>query len=80
MPHDLSVVNTYMEITSGSKQVAVVVKNLMAILITITKGVKVTQAEPANAVPHMEVVPRTLEELNEAQCWLKGEGKCYSSN
>ena len=38
----LSGVNTYTEVISGSKQVAVVVKNLMAILITITKDVKVT--------------------------------------
>ena len=39
--HGLSV-NTYTEVISGSKLVAVDVKNLIAILITITKGVKVT--------------------------------------
>ena len=73
LPLGLCVVNTYTEVISGSKQVAVVVKNLMAILITITKGVKVTQVEAANAIPQVEVVPRTLEELNEVQCiqWTK---------
>ena len=41
-PHSWSVVNKYTEVTSGSKQVAVVVKNLMTIPITIAKGVKIT--------------------------------------
>ena len=40
--HGLSVINTYTEAMSGSKQVVVVVKNLMPGLISITKGVKVT--------------------------------------
>ena len=38
--HGLSVVNMYTIVISGSKQVVVVVKNLMAVLITIAKGVK----------------------------------------
>ena len=42
-------------------------KNLTATLITITKGVKVTQVVAANAVPLVEVVPGTLEELDEIQ-------------
>ena len=42
LPHNLSVVNTYTEVTSGSKGVPVVVKNLMAILLTITKCIKIT--------------------------------------
>ena len=49
--HGLSVVNTYTKLISGSKQVAVVVKNMMAILITIGKGIKVTQTVAANVVP-----------------------------
>ena len=40
LPHGLSVVNTYTKVTSRSKRVAVVVKNLMAIPITIAKGIK----------------------------------------
>ena len=39
----------------------------MAILITIAKGVKVTQVVAANAVPQVEVAPRTLEKLDEMQ-------------
>ena len=42
-------------------------KKLVAIPITITKGVKVNQIVAANAVPQVEVVPRTLEELDELQ-------------
>ena len=44
-----------------------VVKKLMPVLITITKGIKVTQVAAANAVPQVEVVPRTLAELGEVQ-------------
>ena len=51
LPHDLSVVNTYTELISGSKQVEVVVKNLMTIPISIPMGVKVTHIVAANAVP-----------------------------
>ena len=35
LPHSLSVLHTYTKVTTGRKQVAVIVKNLMAILITI---------------------------------------------
>ena len=55
LPHGLSVVNAYAEVISGSKGVVVVVKNLMAIPITITKGIKVTQMVAANAVPPCEI-------------------------
>ena len=65
--HGLSVVTMYTEVISGSKQVAVVVKNLTAILITIANGVKDTQVMAVNEVPPMELAPRTLEELDEAQ-------------
>ena len=40
-------------------------KNLMAILITIAKGVKVTQVVAANVMPPVEVTPRTLERLDD---------------
>ena len=43
------------------------VKNLMAILISITKGIKVNQVVAANVVPQLEVAPGTLEKLNEIQ-------------
>ena len=37
------------------------------------QGIKVTQAVAANAVPQVEVAPRTLEELDEVQViqWTK---------
>ena len=67
LPHSLSVVNTYTKVISGSKQVAVVVKNLIAILITIAKGVKVTQVVAVNVLPPVKVTPGTLEKLGEIQ-------------
>ena len=66
LPHGLSVMNTYTEVIYRSKQVAVL-KNLMTVLITITKGVKVIQVVAMNSVPPVEVVPSTLEELDEVQ-------------
>ena len=39
----------------------------MAVLITIAKGVKVTQVVTANAFPQVEVAPTTLEKLDEVQ-------------
>ena len=59
LPHSLSVVNMYTGMISGSNHVVVVVKNLMAMLITIAKGGKVTQVVAVNAVPPVEVAPRT---------------------
>ena len=67
LPHGLIVMNTYTKVTAGSKWVAVVVKNLMAIPITIAKGIKVVQLVAVNAVPQVEVAPRTLEKLDEIQ-------------
>ena len=43
------------------------VKNLTATLTTIAKGVKAAQVVATNAVPKVEVVPGTLEELDEIQ-------------
>ena len=67
LPQGLSEVNMYTKVISGSKQVAVVVKNLMAIPIPITKGIKVTQVAVVNAVPPVEIAPGTLEKLDEMQ-------------
>ena len=67
LSHGLSVMNTYTKVTTGSKQVAVMVKNLMATLITIAKGIKVAQVLAANLVPQVEVAPGTLEKLDEMQ-------------
>ena len=67
LPHGLSVMNTYTRVISGNKQVAVEQKNLMAILITIAKGVEIAQVVAENVVPPVEIVPRTLERLDEIQ-------------
>ena len=67
LPPSLSVVNTYTKVTTQSRQVTVIVKNLMAVLITITKGVKVTQIVAVNAVPQVKVAPKSLEKLDEMQ-------------
>ena len=45
----------------------VIVKNLTAALVTITKGVKIAQVVAVNAVPKVGVVPGTLDNLNEMQ-------------
>ena len=37
----------------------------MAILVTIAKGIKVTQVVAVNVVPPVELAPKTLEELDE---------------
>ena len=63
----VSVVNTYTEVTTGSKCVAIVIKNQTAALITITKGVKIAQVVVVNGVPPIEVIPGTLEKLDEMQ-------------
>ena len=64
LPHILSVMNTYTKVTTGSKQVAVVVKNLTATLITVPKGIKIAHVVAANVVPQVEVAPGTLEKLD----------------
>ena len=67
LPHGLCVVNTYTGMTAGSKCVAVVIKNQMAVLVMIGKGIKITQVVAANRVPPVEVMPGTLEKLDEMQ-------------
>ena len=67
LPHGLSVMNMYTEVISRSKWVAVVVKNLMAVPVTIAKDIKVTQVVVANAVPPVELALRTLKELDKVQ-------------
>ena len=57
LSHGLSIMNTYTKLITRSKQDAGVVMNLTAALITITKGVKVTQVVAANEVPLAEVAP-----------------------
>ena len=67
LSHSLSMANTYTEMTTGSKHVAIVIKNQMAVPITICKGVKITWVVAANRVPPVEVMPGTLEKLDKMQ-------------
>ena len=67
LPHDLSIMSTYTKMIMWSKGVAVIVKNLTTALITITKGVKITQVVAANAIPQVGIVPGMLEKLDEMQ-------------
>ena len=59
LPHGLSIMNTFTELTTRSKWVAVAVKNLTTALITISNGIKITQIVAVNAVPwqrwHLEL-------------------------
>ena len=58
LPPGFSVVNAYTEVTTGSRCVAVIVKILKTIPITIVKGIKVTQLVAVNAVPPVEVTSK----------------------
>ena len=67
LPHGLSVMNVYTEMTIRNKQIAVMMINLAAALITIAKGIKIAEVVAVNAVPQVEVVLGTLEKLKEIQ-------------
>ena len=67
MPHGISMVNTYTEMTTGSRCVVIVIKNQTAALIIIGKDIKVTWVVVVNRVPPVEVMPGTLEMLDEMQ-------------
>ena len=60
-------VNTYTEMTTGSRCLIIVIKNQMAVPIIIGKGIKVTLVVAANRVPLIEVMPGTLEKSDEMQ-------------
>ena len=51
LPHGLCMANTYTKMTTRSKHVAVVIKNQMAVLITIGKGVWIAHVVAVNRVP-----------------------------
>ena len=73
LPHGLSVVNTYTEMSTGSRCVTIVIKNQIAVLIIITKGIKVSQVVAVNRLPSVEVMPWTLEKTDKIQgvWWTK---------
>ena len=63
--YGVSAANAYSEMTTGSRCVAVVIKNQTAVPIIIGNGTKVTWVVVANRVPPVEVMPGTLEKLDE---------------
>ena len=67
LPQGLSMVNTYTEMTTGRRCVAVVINNQTPVLIITSKGIKVAQVVAANRVPPVEVMPGTLEKIDEMQ-------------
>ena len=67
LPHGLSVVNTYTEMTTGSRHVTVVIKNQTAAPIIFGKSVKVTHVVAANRLPPIKVMSGTLEKLDKMQ-------------
>ena len=67
LPHRLSVMNTFTKMITRSKLVAVVVKNLTAALITITKAVKIAGVVAAKAILQVKISPATLEKLDKMQ-------------
>ena len=67
LPHGLSMTNTYTEMVTGSRHITVVIKNQTAVLTIIGKGIKVTQVVAANRIPPVEVMPGTLQKLDDMQ-------------
>ena len=67
LPHSLSIMNTYTKMTTGSKWVVVVVKNLTAAPVTITRGVKIVWVVAANAIPQVGISLGMLEKLDKMQ-------------
>ena len=53
--------------TTGSRHVAIVIKNQTAVPVTHSKGVKVTLVVAANRVPPVKEMPGTLEKLDTMQ-------------
>ena len=53
--------------TTRSRQIAVIGKNLTAAPITLAKGIKAAQVVAMNAVLKVEVSQETLEKLDEIQ-------------
>ena len=66
-PHGLSVANTYSEMTTGSKCVAIVIKYQTAALILSARGLRSPMVVAVNRVSPVEVMPGTLEKLDKIQ-------------
>ena len=67
LPHGLSVMNTYTEVTTGRRHVAIVIKNQTAVPIIISKGIKFAWVVTANSISLVEGMPGTREKLDKMQ-------------
>ena len=65
--HGLSVMNTYTEVITGRRHVAIVIKNQTAVPIIISKGIKFAWVVDINNISFVEVMPGTLETLDKMQ-------------
>ena len=75
LPHGMAVQNTYAEMVNGSKSVVVVVRNLAATPITLEKNTPVARVVAANTVPHAQIQPGMVEQLDVAKGVQTGKSK-----
>ena len=70
--------NTYTKLAIGSRHVTIGIKNQTAVPIIIGKGIKVTWLVAANRIPAVELMPGTLEKIDEMQgvWWTKMSIEC----
>ena len=59
--------NSYTELATGNRHVAIVIKNQTAVPIIIGKGIKVTWVVLVNRVPPVDIMPGTLEKIDKMQ-------------
>ena len=62
LPNGVYVVKTYTELHDGSRNVSVVLRNLMGKLVHLAAGRPVARVVAANAIPDAAPLPRVLEE------------------
>ena len=67
LPPGLMIQNTYTEMCSGSKNVAILVRNSMVHSQTPKKKIQVARVVAANWVPEPQVWPGIIDALGEAQ-------------
>ena len=67
LPFGVFVTNVYTELHDGCKSVAVVVQNQTARPVTLKKGRVIARVEAANKVPPAQMIPGTLEKLDELE-------------
>ena len=64
LPHGPAVENTYTKMTTGSKSVVVVVKNMTVAPIMLKKNTPVGREVAANAVPNAQIQLGMLEQVD----------------